>query len=176
MTTDAELFLRQNERFAADLAPEDVATLELYAEHHAGGLFVLGRPLDDGRYVKAHDSWGDDESIVVHAYDPDDSDADDVEEYFTSGRKALAAFLAYDDTEEREYEVSWRINVSGTSPRDAAERALDLILTGSLSRVFEVDLKRADGEWEQVVIDLSPGAGIEDLDLSTDNEVRREGD
>lgn len=103
--SDTERFLRQNETFAADLTEEDVATVQLYAEHHAGGLYVLWRDLEDGLSVKTHDSWGGDTDIVVHIYDAEDPDLQR-ERYFTSGHEALACFLSAttDDLTDPEWE------------------------------------------------------------------------
>lgn len=67
----AEAFLGQNPICAETLSLEDVGGL---AEHHAGGLAVLGAPASiEGRYVKMHDTWGPgkpDEpgEIVVHEF------------------------------------------------------------------------------------------------------------
>ena len=95
-------FLAQNERTTATILPEQVAMIGHFAEHHSGGLYVLGRELDDGRYVKMHDSWGDDEYVVVHAYDPMGAsrrvERDDEEEtYFKKGSDAILAFLYYEE-------------------------------------------------------------------------------
>lgn len=88
-----ELFLSQNEIAAATLLAGDV---EGYAEHHAGGLIVLLRHLDNGWLVKLHDSWGADEEVVVHRYDPnaDDPEFSDTEEVwaFQTGAEAFRFF------------------------------------------------------------------------------------
>jgi hypothetical protein len=102
MSLDRERFLHQNERVAATITAEQRDAIEHYAEHHSGGLYVLGRELDDGRYVKLHDSWGDDEYVVVHAYDPMGGsrrvERDDEEEtYFKKGSDAIDAFLYYEE-------------------------------------------------------------------------------
>lgn len=98
---DTLAFLAQNYAFAATLdtvSPADQATLDDYAEHHAGGLFVLLRYMDSGPLpiVKCHDTWGDTgpngEAIVVHWYDPDD-EAQSVVRYYATAGEALAAFL-----------------------------------------------------------------------------------
>lgn len=91
MTAVAD-FLAQNDLFSADLTAHDREVAAPYAEHHAGGLFVLGRRINDRLYVKAHDSWGDDGKIVVHVYDPDAADGGTVD-YFDSGHDALVRFL-----------------------------------------------------------------------------------
>lgn len=91
--TDGERFLSQNDVFAADLTDDDRETVEEYAEHHAGGLYVLWRDLGDGLSVKAHDDWGEGETAIVHVYDSENPDRDDVV-FFTSGHQALEVFLA----------------------------------------------------------------------------------
>lgn len=93
--SDLEIFLNQNPLTAASLTPEQLEAIEPYAEHHAGGLFVLGKHLEGDRYAKVHDSWGDDGSVVLHAYDPDEPDdpAETITEYAT-GHEAIVAFLS----------------------------------------------------------------------------------
>lgn len=99
----AKAFLSQNDAFAEGLTEDDLATVEEYAEHHAGGLFVLWRYVDDNLSVKAHDSWGgaDDEGheCIVHVYSTED-DSHDVVNYYATGHEALEAFLAADETTE----------------------------------------------------------------------------
>jgi len=104
-TRAAEAFLAQNEDVAAVLDPDDLATIDLFAEHHAGGLFVLWRPIErlvDGPdlSVKMHDSWGGDDgegrNIVVHVYSTED-DSHDVCNFYETGHEAIAAFLAADE-------------------------------------------------------------------------------
>lgn len=98
---NAEAFLEQNEDFAADLTANDRVLVEHFAMHHAGGLFVLIRPLGGSWYVKTHDSWGDPDDpnegrVVVHRYDADDIEAEGWEErqsFFSGGHAALEAFL-----------------------------------------------------------------------------------
>lgn len=74
MVTLIEAFRRQNPELSARLMDHEI---EGWAEHHAGGLLVLGSWTSDARrYVKAHDTWGPglpDEpgEIVVHEYDPE---------------------------------------------------------------------------------------------------------
>lgn len=106
LTPDAERFLAQNDDAARGLTDDELATVEQYAEHHAGGLFVLWRYIErtvDGPdlSVKMHDSWGGDDgegrNIVVHVYSTDD-DSVDVVNYYATGSEALAAFLTADDT------------------------------------------------------------------------------
>lgn len=90
--TDGERFLAQNLIAAATLNADEV---EGWAEHHAGGLYVLMfNNLPDGRVMKLHDSWGDDVSVVVHTYDPDQAD-DDAETvlHFDTGREAFEHFI-----------------------------------------------------------------------------------
>jgi hypothetical protein len=96
----AQTFLDQNEIAAATLTRDEV---EAFAEHHAGGLHVLGSYFDNGErsgYVKMHDSWGDDENVIVHEYDPDNPDPDDDDDIvheFSTGRAALDYFLTIVD-------------------------------------------------------------------------------
>lgn len=89
-------FLEQNELAADTITPEQLATLENgFAEHHAGGLFVLIRRVGE-RYLKLHDSWGDENMVVLHCYDPGSpDDPSEVEVYFKDGRTAVDAFLAW---------------------------------------------------------------------------------
>lgn len=95
-SVDAERFLAQNTLVAESITDADTKAVEDFAEHHAGGLYVLGRPVGDGRYIKLHDSWGDDEMIVVHAYDPNDQDDEsESETYYANGSDAVAAFLTF---------------------------------------------------------------------------------
>lgn len=105
LTPDAERFLAQNEDVAAVLDDDDLATIDQYAEHHAGGLYVLWRYIErtvDGPdlAVKMHDSWGGDDgegrNIVVHVYSTED-DSHDVCNFYETGHEALAAFLAADE-------------------------------------------------------------------------------
>lgn len=97
MNTELDNFLRQNTRCAKDMDEDDRATAQMYAEHHAGGLFVLMRDVGEGWYVKMHDSWGDDEdtagigTIVVHMYNP--TEGGDYITHWASGHGAMAAFL-----------------------------------------------------------------------------------
>jgi len=109
---DGYRFLVQNAVAAGTLADqEQVDAVMQFAEHHAGGLVVLGRSLDDGRYVKMHDSWGDDGKVVVHAYDPEDEMINaDVEYYFDTGAEALERFLAF-GTEPRVYCVGLPVTI-----------------------------------------------------------------
>lgn len=90
--TAAERFLEQNEDASTGLTEGDLAAVVAHAEHHAGGLFVLWRPLEDGLSVKMHDDWGGDEGVVVNTYDSEDPDMDAVE-FFDNGHDALARFL-----------------------------------------------------------------------------------
>lgn len=94
--TEAERFLAQNDEFASSLTTEDLEVVENYAEHHAGGLFVLWRWLGDDWCVKAHESWGGDDgegrNMVVHVYNTEDPDHDTVT-FYATGHEAVAAFL-----------------------------------------------------------------------------------
>jgi hypothetical protein len=89
-------FLEQNQVCAETLDLEEIAWA---AEHHSGGLFVLGsHSAEDGYYVKMHDTWGPgkpDEpgNVVVHEYDPDDPEGYDEVSYFDTGTEAYADFL-----------------------------------------------------------------------------------
>lgn len=94
-------FIEQNSAFAGTLT--DGSGVDFYAEHHAGGLYVLARfvPIEKDRhafgfYVKTHDSWdgpdGEGRPIVVHLYDPDDSDRS-VVIYVRTGDAAVDLFL-----------------------------------------------------------------------------------
>lgn len=98
-TPDARAFLEQNEIAAATLTVMEIAP---YAEHHCGGLFVLGCPVGSDRYAKLHDSWGGEDTVVLHIYNPDfefagegddDFDPDETVQHFDTGREAFAAFL-----------------------------------------------------------------------------------
>lgn len=107
---DARAFLAQNDDAARGLTDAELTTVEMYAEHHAGGLYVLWRYIEDmadkpeGLCVKMHDSWGGDDgegrNIVVHVYSTED-DSHDVVNYYATGVEAIAAFLTADaDTKE----------------------------------------------------------------------------
>lgn len=93
--SDASTFLAQNGLCAKTLNEEDVDGL---AQHHCGGLFVLLDYLPDSRVVKMHDSWADEDEIVVHVYDPDDAyDGEDIVYAYETGREALAKMLGLVD-------------------------------------------------------------------------------
>lgn len=94
--TETTLFARQNERFVAGLSGEEANELDGYAEHHAGGLYVLLRQLDEHTFVKAHDSW-DDDTVVVHVYETDGLERSAVRKYAT-GSGALRNFLEADES------------------------------------------------------------------------------
>ena len=103
---DAEAFIAQNPDAARDATLDTIDAIEQYAEHHAGGLYVLWRYVErtfDGPdlSVKMHDSWGGPDeqgrNIVVHVYSTED-DSHDVVNYYATGSEALAAFFAADDT------------------------------------------------------------------------------
>lgn len=88
----AQAFLDQNLLAGETLERADVVD---YVEHHAGGLLVLGgyRDDDSGHYVKMHDSWGDEGTVIVHEYDPDDWEGFERVNHFRNGREALDFFL-----------------------------------------------------------------------------------
>lgn len=87
-------FLAQNDLFREGLTEDDYEMVHAFADHHAGGLIVLWRPFDvDGLSVKAHDSWGGDDDIVVHVYDSEDPDRQWMR-FFDNGHDALNAFLS----------------------------------------------------------------------------------
>ena len=96
--SDFELFMDQNTLTTATLTEEDRENLEVWAEHHAGGLYVLLGYLHDGRIIKMHDSWGDDDKVVIHIYNPDhdghQDDPGESETYFHTGHVAGQVFLA----------------------------------------------------------------------------------
>lgn len=93
--SDMDAFLEQNDLCAATLTPQNVDDLEPYAQHYSGGLVVVLRDLGDDRYVKMHDSWGDDGQIVVHAYNTL-TDEDETERYFDAGWQAAEHFFSVD--------------------------------------------------------------------------------
>lgn len=96
--SDLRNFLDQNTLTAATITPQDREALAPFVQHYAGGLVVALRDLEGDRYVKLHDSWGDDGQIVVHAYPDDDvrvSEDEDEIRYFDTGWQAVAHFLAY---------------------------------------------------------------------------------
>ncbi|GAB3081145.1 hypothetical protein GCM10027053_52160 [Intrasporangium mesophilum] len=99
----SKAFLAQNAAFAAGLTAEGLEAIEAFAEHHSGGLYVLGRQVSDELYVKTHDSWGPgmpDEpgDVVVHLYSLDDEQSLDLVLFFNDGTAALAAFFAVDES------------------------------------------------------------------------------
>lgn len=85
-------FMAQNTLAAQTVTPEQAEQADAFAEHHCGGLYVLGAPLGE-RYVKCHDSWGDEGTVVVHAYDPEDGGTPDDVWHFPTGEQAVARFL-----------------------------------------------------------------------------------
>lgn len=95
---DWAAFAEQNGLTMATVRDDDelMSNVATYAQHHCGGLFVLIAERSDGRLVKCHDSWGDDEHVVVHVYDPDSEDEDPTEEVieFRRGIDAVRTFLA----------------------------------------------------------------------------------
>jgi hypothetical protein len=65
-----------------------------------------------------------------------------------------------------EFDVSWTMHLEGTTHRDAAQKALSVLMDtdpANIGKVFEVE----DLAGVRHVIDLSPGAHDDD-DLSTD--------
>jgi hypothetical protein len=115
-TDAARAFLAQNTDTAASIAAttkprrtELLDAVDQYAQHHAGGLFVLFDtldPTDDRRLmVKMHDTWGDGVedgkagNIVVHVYDADgdgrlvEDGGTDVVTYYATADEALRAFM-----------------------------------------------------------------------------------
>lgn len=94
-------FVAQNDVFMVGLTLDETEELVQYASHHAGGLFVLIRPVivteEANVYAKVHDSWGDDAGIVLHIYDADaDDQNDDVQVYFSGGDGNVAARMFLD--------------------------------------------------------------------------------
>lgn len=89
-------FLAQNTKTAAHITEEQAKELRdwEHAEHHSGGLLVLGRPFDDGLYVKMHDGWGNNDDPVLHVYSLDDESFDIV--IFPPPELAIAYYLNYD--------------------------------------------------------------------------------
>ena len=99
---EAEAFLAQNPLCAEGLTVEQI---EDHTAPHSGGLVVLLRGLGDGVLVKMHDSWGGDEEIVVHRYDPDEaepqtSEIETVWVFAGSGSRATDAAEAFKFFEE----------------------------------------------------------------------------
>jgi hypothetical protein len=69
--------------------------------------------------------------------------------------------------ENQQFDVSWNIELDGASPREAAEKALEILRSddpGNLGLAFTV--KSPGGM--TTTIDLSPGTGRHEPDLSTD--------
>jgi hypothetical protein len=100
MSDDLNRFIEQNPLTMAGFGPnDDLDAMEEYVTHHAGGLVVLLRHLGDGRCVKLHDSWSDEEGVVVHTYDPDyegerpDGDPHEDMAFYDNGTDALSAFM-----------------------------------------------------------------------------------
>lgn len=96
-------FRRQNPKAAAGLTDEEI---EPFAEHHSGGLVVMGSPAGEPTgvdlreyYAKMHDSWGPDDAIVVHCYDVDQIDESDPRSdqvtYHEDSRSAFRHFLSW---------------------------------------------------------------------------------
>lgn len=90
---DASVFLAQNP-LAAETLADKIETIEPFAEHHAGGMVVLAdySGVKPGLYVKLHDSWGPEDKVIVHEYDPDDLGVDDVWT-FDTGSEAFDFFI-----------------------------------------------------------------------------------
>jgi hypothetical protein len=101
LNAEMRRFLAQNERTAATMTDAVALAAEPYADHHSGGLYVLIRSLggDPERYVKMHDSWGDDEFIVVHAYDPLNPDEGEHVAYLRTAEEAFTAFQNWERIE-----------------------------------------------------------------------------
>lgn len=154
-------FLIQNDTAACDLTDEDRETVEAYAEHHAGGLYVLGRevrPAPDRVYVKMHDDWGDGEQVVVHTYNPDyDGDAPDGDpvervEFFDSGHAALARFLTVGDEPDaaRIVEQLRLRDVNAHVNGDLGPTEVEVYLTGGTLNACR-HFNREDGGWEAMI-------------------------
>lgn len=100
-SADSIRFLNQNDIAAATLTAKEI---DGYAEHHAGGLYVLmWNNLPNGYCMKMHDTWGDpaDGAVVLHIYDPENPD--DAEEsmlYYATGSAAFEQFLAIVEANE----------------------------------------------------------------------------
>jgi hypothetical protein len=91
-----DAFLAQNTKTARHVTEEQKVELREWehAEHHSGGLIVLGRPFDEGLYVKMHDGWGNNDDPVLHIYSLDDGSLDIV--MFPPPELAIAYYLNYD--------------------------------------------------------------------------------
>ncbi len=81
-------FVLQNTLAAATI-PEEA--MDQWSQHHAGGLVVLIGEAGGKHYVKLHDSWSDEDTVVVHIYPMDDSD-EGVVFHFKRGDHAIAFF------------------------------------------------------------------------------------
>jgi hypothetical protein len=90
-------FLLQNNDLSAVLTKKQINLLSYYTKEHSGGLMVAGRYFGSraGSYAKIHDTWGDPEDglIVVHLYDPEGDDPEDVILHFNDGKAAADLFL-----------------------------------------------------------------------------------
>lgn len=95
--SDTEIFVRQNPRTCLTIEHDQI---DEYVSHHAGGLRVMDRWVDDKRIVKMHDSWGGEDSVVVHVYDPENADdPDEIVKHFSTGAAAFEYFKALPDGE-----------------------------------------------------------------------------
>lgn len=92
----AEAFLEQNPNFAQGLTNSDLMNVALFAEYHSGNLIVLSRYLNGTMWVKAHDSWGDEDNPVVHMYDASDPDGFYMVAECDNGHEAIRTFLHLD--------------------------------------------------------------------------------
>lgn len=156
LNDDMLRWLEQNDIAKATMTALQCAQVEGYAEHHAGGLYVLmheRRVGDNWVCTKLHDSWGDDGQVVVHTYSPD-LETDDTtiqrEEYFDTGKKAVEAFLALDDVRD-----SRDITSEGAQVYVDASNALNRALTeagvpynAERRRLTNEAGTRAREEWE----------------------------
>lgn len=93
-------FVDQNTLSAHRLSPALAEEISEDAGHHAGGMYVVSKPLTtagDSVYVKLHDSWSDEVGVLVHIYDADaDDQNDDVQRFFEKPDEAVRLYL---DTE-----------------------------------------------------------------------------
>jgi hypothetical protein len=72
MSSDLASFVTQNMTMVSGMTEDQMEMIDTYVDHHAGGLYVLWRDLgEENLSVKAHDSWGGDDEIVVLFYDAD---------------------------------------------------------------------------------------------------------
>lgn len=97
-------FVDQNDDSTRGLSDTLAEQIAGDAGHHAGGMFVVSRPLtivafSDTVHVKLHDTWGDpadpqEGPILVHIYDADADDPnDDVQRFFVKPDEAARFYL-----------------------------------------------------------------------------------